>query len=213
MALTPEQVQELKNQLREQVKDLPEPQKSEGLKQIEEMSDEAVELMLKQQQSQASDPENSPFRQIVNGKIPVKVLDHSKHAIAFLDNKPVSKGHIVIVPIVAAKTSKDLPAPALSMAKKFCKKIESKLKAQGAEIQTQFAFGEMIINVIPVYDKPVSINSPRGEASEEELIQLWNILKIVKKQKVIKLNKDGKPLPKRRKKKEDNVIRLKRKIP
>ena len=71
MTLTQSQIKQLKEQLKAQVKHLPQEQKSEALKQIDSMSDEAVETLLKQQsQSQENSPDgNNIFRMIINGEI------------------------------------------------------------------------------------------------------------------------------------------------
>ena len=47
--------------------------------------------------------------------------------------------------------------------------ISLKLKASNCEIQAESKFGEIIVNVIPIYDKPLNLNSQRKEATEEEL--------------------------------------------
>jgi diadenosine tetraphosphate (Ap4A) HIT family hydrolase len=209
MPLTKEQVLELKNQLKEQIKHLPQEQQKAAEKQIDEMSSEAIESMLQQQQAQQSEkpgtqPAQDIYRAIVEGKIPSKKIDENSHALAVLDIKPISKGHVIVIPKKIAKTSKDIPNPAFTLSKTIAKKIQSKLKAQGTEIQTQFAFGEMIINIIPIYDKPLSINSARYEASEEELSEVYQ--KIFKKPTIKKIKISKKPTNK-------NTIILKRKIP
>ncbi len=201
MTLTPEQISQLKSQLKEQIKTLPEDQKKEAEKQIEEMSDEAIESMLEQQKT---DPKNQAiFRAILAGEIPSKKIDENKQAMAVLDIRPLSKGHIIIIPKQAVKNGKDIPTQAFTLAKKIAKRIENKLKAKSVEIQTEFKFGEIIINLIPVYDKPVSLNSPRTESNEKELNELESMLKA--KPKTIKLTKTPK--------KTANLHQLKRRIP
>ncbi|MEK6847122.1 MAG: HIT domain-containing protein [Nanoarchaeota archaeon] len=201
MPLTPEQISQLKNQLKEQIKHLPESQKEEAEEQIESMSAEAIESMLKEQQAS----QKPIFRAVVAGEIPSKKIAETKEALAVLDIKPISKGHIIIIPKQAAKNTKEIPVKLFTLAKKLAKKIESKLKAKSAEIQTESKFGEIIINVIPIYDKPLSINSPRTDASEKELEELESILKEKQKAKIIKLKKTPK--------KTSSLHKLKRRIP
>jgi len=202
MALTQEQVQELKKQLSEQIQHLPPNQKDEAQKQIDNMSSEALESMLNQQKKE---PQESIFRAIISGKIPSKKIDENKESIAVLDIKPISKGHTIIIPKNPCKSSKDLKTPSFSLAKKISKKIISKLKAQGTEIQTEFKFGETIINIIPIYDKPLTISSERYDASEKELNEVFLKLRTIKKPKTIKIKK-AKPTSK-------EIIKLNRKIP
>lgn len=210
MTLTPEQVKEIKKQINEQIKHLPKDQQELWKKQIDSMSDDELEQFVAQQmqasQSSSSDTQakgQSIFRSIVSGEIPSKKLDENSQAMAVLSVKSISKGHTIIIPKKSATSPKDLPTQAFTLAKKIAKKISSKLKANSCEIQTEFAFGEIVLHVIPVYDKPLNINSPRTDASEEELEQLEKLLKVVKKPKVIR--------PKKIRQKE--IIKLPRRIP
>lgn len=207
MALTPEQIAEAKRQILEQTKHLPEDRRKQIEEQLEQMTPEQLEAFITQQmaaQGEGGAQQNQAiFRSIVSGDIPSKVIDQNKQAIAVLDIKPISKGHTVIIPKTEARNTKELPTQAFSLAKKISKKIITKLKAQGTEIQTQFSFGEVIINVIPVYDKPVSINSPREEAKEEELEEIHKLLRVVKRPPVIR----------QRKRKPSSAIKLKRRVP
>lgn len=203
MSLTPEQISELKKQLSTQVQHLPEAQKKAAQKQIDEMSDEAIESMLEQQKSK--EPQKPIFRAIIDGDMPSKKIDENKDAIAVLDIRPISKGHAIIIPKSQIKDSKSIPSSVFNLAKKISKKMQNKLKATSTEIQTESKFGEIILNIIPVYDKPMSLTSPRTEMSEEELFEIQKKLASVKKPKVIKLG----PKPT----KSSNLVKLKRRIP
>ncbi len=179
MSLTKEQIQILKNQLREQIKNLPEEQKEEAEAQIEEMSDEAIEAMLENQKS----AQKPIFRSIIAGEIPSKIIDENKFAIAVLDTRPISKGHSIIIPRKEVKEGKNIPGQAFTLAKKVAKRTTDKLKAKSIEIQTEFKFGEIIINLIPIYEKQLSLNSPRQEIPEPELTELAQLLKVLKRAK------------------------------
>ena len=201
MPLTQEQVSQLKSQLREQIKKLPDDQRKEAEKQIDEMSDEAIEEMLEQQKK----PQKPVYRAIVEGEIPSKKISEDKFSIAVLDIRPISKGHVIIIPKKPVKKSSEIPSQSFNLAKRISKKIIAKLKATGAEIQTQFQFDELIINIIPVYDKPISLNSPRTEAKEKELEEIKNLLETKPKKKIVKLSSAQK--------KTSNLPQLKRRIP
>jgi len=201
MALSEEQIKELKKQLSKQIEHLPEEQKKTAQTQIDNMSDDAIEEMLSQQKQTASQP---VFRSIVSGEIPSKKIDENKDAIAVLDIKPISKGHIVIIPKNKVEEIKKLPKSISTLSKKISKKIVSKLKAKSTEIQPQEVFGEVILNIIPIYDTPLTINSPRQEVKEEELQELYILLKEEKKLPVIKMDK---------KPKKGKPIKLERRIP
>ena len=92
--LTPEQIEELKEQLSEQIQHLPQEQREAAQQQIEDMSPEALEAMLKQQKTS----QKSVMRMIVDNEIPSHKLDENKFALAVLDIKPVSRGHILVIP-------------------------------------------------------------------------------------------------------------------
>jgi histidine triad (HIT) family protein len=211
MALTPEEIEELKDQLRQQVAHLPEQQKQAALSQIANISPQALESMIAQQQSagkgQWGQSQKGVFRAIVDGEIKSFIIAENKDSIAVLDIKPISKGHTIIIPKKPIVEAKSLPNSSLSLAKRVAKKISKKLRSKSAEIQTEYKFGEMIINIIPVYDKSLNILSPRSDASKEELEKLYDQLKIVKKQRKlkIKINKEEK--------KEGQVLKLPRRIP
>lgn len=205
MALTPEQVKSLKEQLIAQTQNLPENQKQEALEQINSLSPQALEAMLKQK-GNSSGKEESVFRLIVQEKIPSEKIDENKFAIAVLEINPISKGHTLILPKNPAKDANSLPAQAFALAKTLSKRIMLKLKATSTEIQTETKFGELIINVIPVYDKPLSLNSPRHKASKEELKEISSSLKIKKKPKVERIKKE-------KTSSQGRILKLPRKIP
>lgn len=206
MVLSPEQVAELKKQLSEQIRDLPVEQRAAAQKQIDEMSSEAIELMLKQQQAEGP-KQGVPgdiFRMIIEGKIPSKMVAENSQAIAVLSTRAVSYGHTLIIPKKPAKNQTDVPNLAFTLAKKVAKKISSKLLSSSCDIQPQGILGEVIINVIPVYDKPVNMDSATKSMSEEELTELLSKLKPAKRARPIK--KNNTPT-------NQKPIRLKRRIP
>ncbi len=201
MSLTPEQIQQLKNQLKEQIANLPEEQRKETEEHIEKMSDEAIEEMLQHQKIL----QKPIYRAIINEEIPSKKIDENEESIAVLDIKPLSRGHTIIIPKKEVKDAKDLPTQVLTLAKKIGKEIETKLNAKSTEIQTEFKFGEIIINIIPIYDKPISLNSPRQETIEPQLTEIQSLLKSKSKEKTTEPQKETK---------ETIIIpKLKRRIP
>ena len=52
-----------------------------------------------------------------------------------------------------------------------------KLKAKNIKVAPELKFGEVIINLIPIYDKELSLESERSSPSEEELDSLEKELK------------------------------------
>lgn len=206
MALSEEQIEEVKKQISEQIKHLPEDQRKEWNDKIDSMSPEELENFVKEQMSQQQAGQKI-FRAIVDQEIPSKIIEDVPECIAVLDIKPISRGHTIIIPKAPAEKTNDLPDSSFMLAKKVSSRIIEKLKAEGTEIQTQFTFGEMIINIIPIYDKPLSINSPRTDAIPEDLQKLYEILVIKKELEKINLDESN------NEEAEEKVIILDRKIP
>ena len=200
MPLTPEQISQLKNQLKEQIKNLPKEQKREAEQQIEEMSDEAIEEMLKQQKT----PQKQIFRAIITGELPSKKIDENKEAIAVLDTRPLTKGHAIIIPKKPITDARDMPTQAFTLAKKVAKRVANKLKSKNTEIISEFKFGELVLNMIPIYDKPVSLAGQRQELAEPQLADLAQTLKKTER-KIVNRSK--------RETKEKKLPQLPRRIP
>ena len=199
MPLTTEQIKNLKEQLSKQISHLSGEQKAKAQTQIDSLSPEALELMLKQSQQKEKTSKKSEkpiFRQIVDKDTPSVIIDQNKKAIAVLDIFPISQGHTIIIPIEAARTSINIPAQAMALAKKIAKRLSTKLKASSVQILTETKFGETIINVLPSYETPLNLSSPRSEAKQEVLEKIAVKLKPIKKKIVEKLKAapSGQPL-------------------
>jgi histidine triad (HIT) family protein len=196
--LSDDQIAELKTQLRQQVQHLPADKKAAAEAQIDSMSADALETMLEEQKTKGSDSAENKgiFRRIVDGDVPSVKVTENRVASAYMDINPVSRGHIIILPKKAVDNAKKLPTSAFALAKKLASKITSKLGASSTEIQTENKFGEACINVIPVYDKPVSINSPKSIAKMDELEQIAILLRPKPRKVVPKVIKIEKPAQK-----------------
>jgi len=199
MKLTKEQISQLRKQLFEQIKHLPENQKREAEEQIENLSDEAIESMLKNQKG--SQP--NIFREIVSGKISSKKVEENEEAIAVLDIRPLSRGHVIIIPKHKIDNIDKIPKSIINFSEEISKKLSSKLNTNKVKIIPEIKFGETIINVVPVYDEDISLESERSETSEEDLDKILD--KITKKSEV----KEKKEIIEEKK----EIIKLKRRIP
>jgi hypothetical protein len=208
MALTEEQVKELKEQLKSQVSHLPEQQKQAALQQIDSMSSAAIETMLKQQQGQTPSGEKPIFRMIVDGEIESVKLGENESALAVLSTKSISKGHAILIPKTPVKIPKEIPQQAFELAKELSEKIMSSLKAKEVKAETETLFGESIINLIPIYDKPLTAKSPKTDVSIEELKKVKSDIEIIRlEKKVEKIKIDKKKHPKKK------ILKLNRKVP
>ena len=190
MALAEDQIKEIKNQLRTQIAHLPEEQKKQAEEQIESLSPEAVESLLKQQSNKQQD---SPYRLIIKKEIEAVVIGENSSALAVLEINPLSKGHTIIIPKNPVKKQEEIPQEAFNLARAISSSIIQKMKANSIAIETESKFGEVIIEVIPSYEKKVGKDSSRQRASPEELKSIAEKIKIIEKieeeREVVKIEK------------------------
>lgn len=190
MALTKEEVESIKEQLREQVQSLPDDRKAQALQQIASMSDDAIESLVKQERQKTEGKESkSIYRMIIDEDIDSIKIAETKTDLIVLDINPISQGHCLVIPKEPAKDPKNLKSTTFTLAKKISKRIEEILKAKSTEIIPEKKFGETIIHVIPVYDKPLSLLSPRQKTAQEELKKIGDKIKIVQKPKIPTIKK------------------------
>jgi histidine triad (HIT) family protein len=75
------------------------------------------------------------FCEIVAGKHPAAIVASDEAAVAFLDARPVFKGHVLVVPRAHVPTLTDLPAPALApyfaVVQRLARAVEVGLGADG----------------------------------------------------------------------------------
>ncbi|MEK6924974.1 MAG: HIT domain-containing protein [Nanoarchaeota archaeon] len=192
MSLTKEQISELKKQLLDQIKKLPENQRKDAEKQIDNLSDETIEEMLKNQK----ESQVNIFREIVAGKIPSKKIDENSSAVAVLEIRPISKGHSIIIPKEKLENIDIIPENISILIDKISKNISDKLKAKNIKVAPETKFGEVIINIIPIYDKELSLNSERTNPSEEQLEKIAEELKREDKKEEIKQEEKKEPIKK-----------------
>jgi len=76
------------------------------------------------------------FCQIASGEVPAAIVARTDELIAFLDHRPVFKGHVLIAPIRHVDTLLDLPGslmtPLLSLAQQVTGAIVDALGAEGS---------------------------------------------------------------------------------
>lgn len=203
MALTQEQIKELKSQLAEQISHLPPEKKAEAQKQIDSLSQEALETMLEEQRSSN---QKTIFRMIIDKEVPSVSIAENDQALAVLELNPISKGHTIIIPKSPVKEEKSLLKEVYSLSEQLSKKLISSLKAKSTSVVSEKKFGEVILNIIPIYDKLLTLESPRTKSSVEELEKLRleiNVERIENKPEKIKIEK----------KSQEEVLKLKRRIP
>lgn len=202
MKITQEKIQELKKQVLEQINSTFPPEKKQAaIQQIEAMDQEQFIEFLNQnkliqtkasQESTVQEPlaqekpyasgvsgfseeQETPFRQIVQEKIPSYKIDENKECIAVLEINPVSTGHCIIIPKNPVHEPSKIPQQCFSLTKKLSRKLKTKFKPKDVLISSSNVLGETIINVIPKYENE-TLESQRKQASQKDLETLQKTL-------------------------------------
>ena len=192
--LTPQQTENLKGQIIQQIeKSFPEDKKEFAKSQIESMNSEQLEGFLNQNKLMKT-PQRSQecvFCSIISGNISSYKISENSKAVAVLEINPVSRGHSIIIPKEHISTSEKIHQSVFSLAKKASGILKEKLKPKNVTIASSDLFGHEIINIIPVYENE-NLGSERKPATQEELKELQKILaktarKTPKKTKKVKL--------------------------
>ena len=102
-------------------------------------------------------PVSDVICQIVSGELDAAVVARSDQVIAFLDHRPVFKGHVLVAPIRHIETLLSLPdelmVPLLTMTQRIAGAIGSALGAQGTFVAINNVVSQSIphlhVHVVP----------------------------------------------------------------
>ncbi len=97
------------------------------------------------------------FCQIVRGEIETAIVTRTDETIAFLDHRPVFKGHVLVAPVRHVDTLLDLPSelmvPLLTMAQRVADAIGSALGAHGTFVAMNNVVSQSVphlhVHVVP----------------------------------------------------------------
>jgi diadenosine tetraphosphate (Ap4A) HIT family hydrolase len=212
MNISPEQLQNIKEQLIQQIESsFPEDKKNSAKQQIESMNEEQLIEFLKANKliktdengeiipgegaSSISSENKCIFCEIEKGNIQSYQVDKNKDSVAVLEINPVSKGHIIVIPKIHQFGTANLPKSVFSLAKKISARIKSKFRSKEVKTEPSNMFGHEIINIFPVYSSE-NLSSARNKAKPEELLELQNLLKKEKKTGT-KVLEEKKPIKKK----------------
>ncbi len=208
--LTEEQANAIKEQLLKQLNNFPEDQQGKVKEKILSMTVEEVEAFIKQNQLAHLEQQKGQghateciFCNIASKQISSFLLEEDKDNLAVLEINPLSKGHSMVIPKKHLETQK-IPASTFKIAKKIATKIEDKFKPKEIKITAQEIMKHSLIEILPLYGN----EKERKKATDEELKQLQNQLKIIKKPK---REKNVKSKPKENS--DSKLPRLKPRIP
>ena len=198
-----EQIESLREQVIEQLRETVSPEKFEAVKeQIENLDDEQfIEFINKNNQQNTEG--KCIFCSIVFGDTSSYKINENEKAIAVLEINPISKGHVLILPKEHGEVKTD--ETLASIVKEISDLIKEKFSPKEVKASYSQMLGHTIINLLPVYENE-TMNSEKKHASHEELVELQNTLsKKEEKKAEIKT-------PKPKKVKEKNLW-LPRRIP
>jgi histidine triad (HIT) family protein len=129
------------------------------------------------------------FCQIVDKKIPSKVVFEDEKNLAFLDIYPIYKGHTIVIPKNHYQNLEDIPEFELveiyKVVKELATLIHDKLNIDGYNIlQNNFEAAGQVIQHFHVHIIPRSRNDgrfklkiPREQSTDEELNNILMLLK------------------------------------
>ena len=97
------------------------------------------------------------FCQIVSGEVPAEIVWRSDTAIAFLDNRPLFPGHVLLIPAQHVDTLADLPAdqvgPLFQSAQKLELAVEQAMQSQGSFVAVNNKVSQSVphlhIHIVP----------------------------------------------------------------
>ncbi|MFW5846988.1 MAG: HIT family protein [Nanoarchaeota archaeon] len=194
MPLTDEQANQVRQQLISQINStFPEDKKAAALEQVNNMSNEQLEEIVKQSQQAQQNSSNSNegqviseensqciFCNIIKGKIPTYKFAEDKNAIATLEINPIEKGHVLIIPKKHVSNPEALPENTQNLTQVVSSKIQEILSPKKIQLSTTNITGHEIINLIPNYsDKEIDLSkAQRKKANEKELKELQEKMSI-----------------------------------
>jgi len=191
MTLPPEQTEQIKQQIIQQIENtFPKDKKESAIQQIEEMNEEELENFLAQNnliKTSENEEEKCVFCSIVSEKIPGYKISENESAIAVLEINPVSRGHALVIPKVHVQ---EISKETQDFAKEISTKLKEKLNAKSIQTEESEMFGHKIVNIIPIYDNK-TLEGKKQPASKKVLENLQKELsiKIEKKEEVLEIEK------------------------
>jgi histidine triad (HIT) family protein len=129
-------------------------------------------------------PEDCIFCRIAKHEAPAHVLWEDETAMAFLDNRPLSKGHTLVIPKTHASKLTELPreqyGAILAAVCETCRRIERltdhfNVGANQGSLAGQVVF-HIHFHIIPRYPNDVGFPVKRRKLDDEEAKKLVEVL-------------------------------------
>lgn len=170
----------IKSKVIEQVKSqFEEPQRTEFISKINDMTDEQFVEFLKQQGLIQGDGETPKqqciFCSMVFGDIPTTKIGENEKAISILELNPVTQGHSLIIPKEHIEKEENMPEETKKLAQEISEKIKKAFNPSRIDLIPGHVMGHQLINVLPIYNNE-TIESPREKQTPEGLAKLKEII-------------------------------------
>jgi histidine triad (HIT) family protein len=210
MEVSEEQIEQLKKQVLDQINTtFPEDKKENAINQINSMNKEQFTEFLKQnkliqtaqdqtssqtpeavqEMQESTQPQESPFRQIIRGDLPSYLIEEDNECMAVLEINPISKGHTIIIPKKPVYEVSEVPEECFSLAKKVSKRMKEKFKPKDIFMSSSSILGEIIINLLPQYGDE-NLGSQRTQAQPEELQAIQKELEYIPEPEIPKVKQE-----------------------
>jgi histidine triad (HIT) family protein len=208
-----EQAKTIKSQLLKQIDSYPEDKRESIKEYIESMNNEELEEFLiknnlvktsgdsKDNQKQGSE---CIYCLLSSKAMPSLAIYDDKDYLAVLEIKPLSAGHIVLIPKKHIKETKNLKSNAFSLADKIGKHLVKKLNAENFQISSSDELKHAIINIIPTY-KGKELNYKRAQADQKSLQEIAI--------KIGEIKKSEKKIGEKKKPEQKPIESLKKSLP
>jgi histidine triad (HIT) family protein len=205
MAIDSEQAKSIKEQLLKQLDSFPEDKREEIKEYVNSMNTEQLEEFLIQNnliKTEDNTSKNSPkqgnecvYCLLSSKQIASLPIYEDKDYLGVLEIRPVSQGHVILIPKEHVKETKNLKSKALSIADKIGKHLVKKLEAENFQISTSDEMKHAIVNIIPKYKgkEPDYKRTPADTKKLQELALKIGQIKKSEKKQVEKKKSDKKP--------------------
>jgi histidine triad (HIT) family protein len=166
----------IKSKVIEQVKSqFEEPQRTEFISKINDMTDEQFVEFLKQQGLIQGDGETTKqqciFCSMVFGDIPTTKIGENEKAISILELNPITLGHSLVIPKEHIEKEENMPEETKKLTREISEKIKKTFNPKRIDLIPGHVMGHQLINVLPIY-KDETIESPREKQTPEGLAKL-----------------------------------------
>lgn len=200
MPIDEEQAKTIKAQLLKQIESYPEDKRDSIKEYVESMDNQELEEFLIQNKlikTEGSEENKKPGSDCIYCLLSSKVMPslsiyEDKDYLAALEIKPISPGHIVLIPKEHVKETKNLKPAAFTLSDKIGKHLIKQLNAENFQISSSDELKHAIINIIPIY-KGKELNYKRTQENQKQLqeiaIKIGQIKKSEKRQKSEKKTK------------------------